>query len=212
MSADYRNTEYCPELCKLTEKKSAVKDAVLKVHSRARDMHTYISDKNAPFKRQFAEAYNLKCAYCGVSIGIISMGMFEVDHFIPKKAARFNNSKAKAGYIENLVLSCSDCNRRKGDFECLDEDLDKINPDGSQILNTFVRDDEYYIRINDKLRGNKVVSEFYERVGLGNELHRIDYLLMNLHGLCDKVRDNMSAYGTLKYIIGVLQKKRNIMG
>ncbi len=212
MSTDYRNTEYCPELSKLTDKKCAVKNAVLKVHSKARDMHTYISDKDEPFKRQFAEAYNWKCAYCGVSIKIIPMGMFEVDHFIPKKAARFNNSKANAGCIENLVLSCSDCNRLKGDFECLDEDLDKINPDGTQILNTFVRDDEYYIRINDKLKGDKVVSEFYERVRLGNELHRIDYLLMNMCGLCDKIMDNASAYRTLKDIIEVLQTKRNIIG
>lgn len=113
MADDYRNSKYCPKLTDLTKKKNDVKDSVSSKHPRAQDMHTYISNNNEPFKQQFIEAYNGKCAYCGVSTEIIPWKMFEIDHLIPKEADRFGKSKANAGYIENLVLSCYDCIEQK---------------------------------------------------------------------------------------------------
>lgn len=210
MVDDYRNTKYCPELTDLNNKKKAVKKAILSEHPWAKDMHTYISKNDEPFKQQFVEAYNGKCAYCGVSTEIIPWKMFEIDHFIPKDSDRFGKSKAKAGYIENLVLSCYDCNRAKSNLECPNSDLHKINPDSSDILNSFIRDDEYYIRISDAMRDDETVNQFYERLELGNQLHRIDYLLMNMRGLCKRITDKHSAYGKLMSAIDLLQHKRNI--
>lgn len=211
MNDDYRNTKYCPKLTNLADKKNGVKNAIITEHPRVKDMHTYISKNDDKFKQQFITAYNGKCAYCGVSLEIIPWKMFEIDHFIPKESKRFGNSKAKAGFIENLVLSCYDCNRAKSNIEYSDEDVDKIHPDGSDILNSFVRDNEYYIRISEAMRGNDTVNLFYKQVDLCNQIHRIDYLLMNMRGLCGKITDKHPAYSKLMEAIQLLQNKRNIM-
>ncbi len=210
MSDDYRNTKYCPKLMNLSDKKDAIKKAILSEHPRVKDMHTYISKNDEPFKQQFVEAYNGKCAYCGVSTEIIPWKMFEIDHFIPKEANRFGKSKAKAGCIENLVLSCYDCNRGKGAFECPDKDIHKIHPDCIDISDSFVRDNEYYIRISDDMKDDETVNSFYQKVDLGGPLHRIDYLLMNMHGLCKKITDKHPAHGKLMNAIVLLQNKRNV--
>lgn len=208
MVEDYRNTKYCPRLTNLADKKNEVKDAVLQVHPRAKDMHTYISNNNGPFKKDFIIAYNGKCAYCGVSTEIISWNMFEIDHFIHEKSACFGKSKANAGYIENLVLSCYNCNRSKSGLEIPNDELHKINPDGPEITEVFVRDDEYYIRISEKFKKDPTVNLFYEKICLGNQIHRIDYLLMNMRGLCKKITDEHPAYGKLMSAIDLLQQKR----
>lgn len=212
MAEDYRNTKYCPSLSDLVNKKNDVKNAILKEHTRAKDMYTYISKNSEPFKQRFVEAYNGKCAYCGISIEIIPWRMFEIDHFVPKTADRFGGSKAKAGCIENLVLSCHNCNRAKSDFECCDEDSHKLNPDNTGIINSFVRDNEYYIRINENMKEDITVKSFYDKIELGNQLHRIDYLLMNMRGLCKVITDEHPAYAKLMNAIDLLQRKRNIIG
>lgn len=212
MVEDYRNTKYCSTLSDIARKKSDIKDKVLQEHPRAEDMHTYLSDTQADFKKKFAEAYNYKCAYCGVSVEIISIGQFEIDHFIPKVSARFGGSKAKAGYIENLILSCSYCNRAKSNFECSDEDMDMINPDDTEILKSFVRDDMYYIRISHDRECNKTIKEFYEKAKLGSQLRRIDYLLLNMYGLCKDLEKQGRSCDTLRQLTMELQKKRNLMG
>ena len=211
MANDYRNTKYCPNLDGLAAKKEAIKDAVLKAHPRAKDMHTYISNNEMSFKRQFVQAYNGKCAYCGVSVDIISLRLFEIDHLVPKESARFGGSKAKAGQIENLVAACSYCNRNKSGFECTDEDLSKINPDTTEILESFFRDNMYYIKISNRRKNDDIVRAFYEKVGLGCQAHRIDYLLMNMRGVCDKMVSNKNSLGLLREAIDLLQRKRNKM-
>lgn len=211
MADDYRNSKYCPMLTNLEKKKSDVKDSVSVKHPRARDMHTYISNNDEPFKQQFIEAYNGKCAYCGVSTEIIPWKMFEIDHLIPKEAARFGKSKANAGYIENLVLSCYDCNRSKSALEIPDAELHKIHPDKIGISKAFIRDDGYYIKISEEMQNDRVVKLFYERIDLGNQLHRIDYLLLNLRGLCKKITHIHPAYGRLMEAVDLLQHKRNTM-
>lgn len=211
MADDYRNTKYCPELNDILSKKKLVKDAVISKHRKAKDMHRYISKNNEDFKKQFIKAYNGKCAYCGVSDEIINWKMFEIDHFIPKTSARFKNKAYKAGYIENLVLSCYDCNRAKRNFECSDEDIYKIHPDYREILESFVRDDNYYIKVSESMKNDITVNKFYKRIALGNQMHRIDYLLMSMRGLSKKITSDHPAYGKLMYAIDLLQQKRNII-
>lgn len=141
----------------------------------------------------FIEAYNGKCPYCGVSLEIIGWRQFEIDHFIPKESSRFT-TKAQAGKIENLVLACYDCNRSKSDIELADEDYYKVNPDGPDICKSFVRDEDYYIRISENFSADDAVNRFYNQLGLGRQIHRIDYLLMNMRGLRDRVKDKPSLY------------------
>lgn len=209
MSDDYRNTKYCPDLTDIQAKKKEVQTLILSQHSRAKDMHTYISDNNMPFKKEFVKAYNGKCAYCGVSLDILSWKLFEIDHFIPKEDSRFKTKK-EAGYIENLVLSCYDCNRSKRDFVVPDQTQEKVHPDGDYIKKSFVRDDNYYIRVSDTLQDNADVQAFYKQLDLVNESHRLDYLLMNMRGLQQKFKDKPAAYSLLGDAINLLQRKRNI--
>jgi 5-methylcytosine-specific restriction endonuclease McrA len=207
MDDDYRNTKYCPKLSCLKEKKERVKQAVLRAHPKAEDLHKYISINNSCFKQQFIEAYNGKCPYCGVSLGIIQWKQFEIDHFIPIESSRFSTKK-QAGYIENLVLACYDCNRSKSSLELSEEDWYKVNPDGPDICKTFVRDEDYYIRISEDFKEDESVNLFYSKLGLSRQIHRLDYLLMNMRGLRDSVKDKPSIYTKLNEAIELMMSKR----
>ncbi len=210
MNNDYRNTKYCPCLSEVKTKKEIVKKAVLEAYPKAKDMHTYISKKDKPFKLKFVEAYNGKCAYCGVSTQIVPIDFLEVDHYIYRKAACFK-SKKEAGYMDNLVLACYDCNREKRDYLIPKDSLETLHPDGSEITKCFIRDDDYYIKINPKIEGDNSVKSFYEKLKLGSPKHRIDYLLLNMMGLSEKYLDKPEIYSKLAEAITLLQAKRNLM-
>lgn len=207
MGEDYRNTKYCPKLLDLKKKKENVKKAILDKHHKAKDMHIYISDNKSYFKLQFIEAYNGKCPYCGVPVEIIGWKQFEIDHFIPKDSSRFS-TKAQAGYIENLVLSCYDCNRSKSNLELPEEDSYKVNPDGSDICKSFYRDEDYYIRVSNDFSEDEAVKLFYKQLGLERQIHRLDYLLMNMRGLRDQLKDKPLIYMRLTEAIELLKTKR----
>ena len=207
MADDFRNTNYCPAFSDLIGKKEKIRQAVLSEHPQARDMHKYISSNKFGFKQLFIEAYNGKCPYCGVSLNIIGWKQFEIDHFIPKTSSRYS-THAQAGTIENLVLACYDCNRSKSNLEIPDEDRYKVNPDGPDICKSFVRDEEYYIRVSEDFKSDKSVNLFYKQMGFDRQIHRLDYLLMNMRGLRDQFTDNQIVYTQLNKAIELLQQKR----
>lgn len=210
MTEDYRRTRYCPQLIDLEEKKKAVVSEILKDHPRVEDMHTYISKNDERYKTLFIKAYNGKCSYCGASLDFISKRMFEIDHFIYEKSPKFKTKK-EAGYIENLVLACQDCNRNKSSFVVDDESFSNLYPDGDQITSSFVRDDMYYIRISDAVSNDSTIKAFYEQLKLGNEMRRLDYLLMSMLGLQSKLDPDSDAYSKMGQAIKLLRSKRNIM-
>lgn len=212
MPNDYRNTEYCPVLQDLETKKAAVAKQITQDHKSARDMHAYICKNNGPYKIKFMEAYNGKCAYCGASIEIIPKTTFEIDHFIYEKAPRFNGSKAAAGYIENLVLACDSCNHNKSSFVVEDPDRADLYPDTAGICKSFIRDDQYYIRVSEECQDKRTVNDFYKQLNLGGEIHRLDYLLMSMIGLSKKIKDKPEASRKIGQAIQMLHTKRNIMG
>ncbi len=207
---DYRRTKYCPELVDIKEKKKNVETLVKGEHPHAQDMHTYISDNSEKYKLEFLQAYNGKCAYCGASVDLIKKNEFEIDHFLYEKAPKFV-SKKDAGYIENLILACHDCNRNKSSFWIEDDCYDELYPDGEEIKNTFIRDEQYYICINDVYKENLPIKDFYDKVRLGSELHRLDYLLMNIIGLQRQCQENEELYAGLGKIMDAIKAKRNIM-
>ena len=209
-SKDYRRTKYCPELLGIKEKKKNVEALVKNAHPKAEDMHRYISDNSEIFKLEFLQAYNGKCAYCGVSVDLLKKNEFQIDHFLYAKAPKFSTKK-DAGYIENLVLACHDCNQNKKSFWIAEEYYDKLHPDGEEIKNTFIRDEQYYICVNDKYKESQCIKEFYDQLRLGSELHRLDYLLMNIIGLQRQCRENEELYAGLGKIMDVIKTKRNIM-
>lgn len=211
MVDDYRYTEYCEPYKDLAYEKGKVVALFKQLHPKASDMHTYISDNDGPLKGAFLAVYNHKCAYCGVSIDIISKQAFEVDHFIHRKDSRFK-TKAEAGYIENLVLSCHRCNHAKGDLIIPDSAHEYLHPDKPGIKTTFIRDNDYYIRIADEKRTDPIVNKFYRRLDLENDVHRLDYLLLSMRGLRQKIGENNPAQKHLADAIDLLQRKRNLIG
>lgn len=173
-------------------------------------MHTYISKDSEKFKLHFIRAYNDKCAYCGVSTELLAKQSFEIDHFQYKEASKFATKK-EAGYIENLILACHDCNHNKGNFWIDGEHFDRLYPDGEGIKSTFVRDEQYYIRVNDLYESHSIVIKFYEKLKLGSELHRLDYLLMNIKGMQKEHHGNKNLYHDLGEIYDLIWKKRNAL-
>ncbi len=106
------------------------------------------------------------------------------------------------------MLACFDCNRSKSDLELADEDLHKVNPDGPDICKSFYRDDDYYIRISEDFTDDEAVKTFYRQLRLGSQTHRLDYLLVSMRGLRDKLKDNPAAYIQLNEAIELMQQKR----
>lgn len=207
---DYRRTKYCPELVDIKEKKKKIEALIKKEHPHAQDMHTYISDNSEKYKLKFVQAYNGKCAYCGVSIDLIKKNEFEIDHFLYEKFPKFKTKK-EAGYIENLILACHDCNHNKSDFWINEDCYNALYPDEKEMQKTFFRDEQYYICISDEYKDDKSINEFYDKVRLGTELYRLDYLLMNIIGLQRKCQENKDLYAGLGKIMDVIREKRNII-
>ncbi|MBM6831851.1 HNH endonuclease [Faecalicoccus acidiformans] len=207
---DYRRTKYCPELIDIKQKKKKIEAAIKTKYPRAKDMHTYIRNNSLKFKKDFIEAYNGKCAYCGVSIDLIKKNEFEIDHFIYEKAPTFATKK-DAGYMDNLVLACHDCNHNKSAFWIDEEWIETLYPDGEKIKEVFFRDKLYYIRISDKYKEISMIKDFYYKLQLDSELHRLDYLIMNLIGLQQTCKENSELYIGLGKILYLIRKKRNII-
>lgn len=209
METDYRRTKYCIKVDNIHQQKQSVQKEVNKDHPRARDMHAYISKNDLKYKSLFLKAYGYKCAYCGVSIDIIPIRMFEIDHIIHESSNKFR-SKVDAGTIDNLALSCYDCNRAKSGFDFTDELLEKIHPDGKEVTKYFYRDTNYSIKLSDEGASSNDIINYYHKIKLESVLHRIDYLLMNMIGLSRKLDENHYLLNNLNQAIDLLKTKRNI--
>lgn len=131
---DYRNTEYCPILEKVEDKKTILAEKIIATHPRQKIMYHKIHDKKTVFHQEFCSIYNCKCAYCGVSMDILPAALFEVDHF---RAESLYNDKKEAGKLQNLVLACYQCNRSKREFEIAGEYIEKLNTDNGNIADVF---------------------------------------------------------------------------
>lgn len=209
---DYRRTKYCLSLDGIQERKDKVKENVLRDHPRAKDMHTYISNNKDKYKLEFMKAYHFKCAYCGVSVALIPKAMFEIDHFINKESERFaTKNKKDAGTIGNLVLACHDCNHSKNDFAITEANEDDLNPDKENIMKYLCRDNMFYIMTTDAGKQKQSITEFYDKLHLGSEIHRIDYLVMSMIGLQKALKVRGVDCTELSYAISLLKEKRNIM-
>lgn len=208
MADDYRATKYCPPIKDLVDKKQNVVTQIKANYPKAIDMHTYIRVNSSTYKVDFMKAYNFKCAYCGASIDILPKEMFEIDHFVYAKSF---NKKADAGFIENLVLACHSCNHQKSALPLPEEDRAFLHPDTDNIKETFKRDEQYYIKISETLMTNETVKALYKLIGLEGEIHRLDYLLMNMIGLQRTLKEKPEAYAKFGQAIDMLRIKRNLM-
>ena len=202
---DYRNTEYCPKLENVKNKKKALEEKIRTAHPRQKIMYKKIHNRNTTFNKEFCSIYNCKCAYCGVSMDILPATLFEVDHFV---AESLFDDKENAGKVDNLVLACYQCNRNKKAFEIEGEYTEKLNVDDGEIADVFFRDNKYYIRIKDNYVEDEVIKGFYNQLQLGHQTRRLDYLLINMQGLHKKLEGTVQG-GKLAEAIISMQRKRN---
>lgn len=207
MNDDYRNTIYCPRLDGIKDRKKAVEDMIIRDHPKATDMHNWLHKNDNVYKEPFIKAYNGKCAYCGA---MVPKRSFQIDHFLCESSLK---KKSDAGYMANLVLACDNCNLNKSDYMIPSEYIDQLHPDGTGITECFHRDDLYYIRIAYGITDG-VICGFYNTLRLGNELRRLDYLLMNMRGLkkqLSSMKGMEKVYMELDKVTEMIQKKRNMV-
>lgn len=206
MVTDYRNTKYCPTLDNIENDKEILYKTISQKHQNAEDMHPLVADKEK-YKKSFAAIYNNKCAYCGVSLRLLPLNSFEIDHVRCKSS--FTNS-SEAGHIDNLVFSCQSCNRHKSSYLIPDNYSSVLHPD--RALGTcFYRDELYNIRISPERIDDNTVKSFYDKLCFFDEVHRLDYLLMNMIGLSRRLVDKPEVKLALTDAIEILRTKRNIV-
>ena len=151
---DYRNTEFCKKITKISRKKKKLLVILQKEHPRGKINYNIIKNH---YREKFYSIYNYKCAYCGASMETLSMDRLEIDHFIHESS--FGKDNIKAGEIKNLITACYACNRRKGSF--LIENPKKFNPDFKTFKKLFYRNNKYEIKISYKYLDDEQVIKFY---------------------------------------------------
>lgn len=182
---DYRNTKYCPKLEHVESKKEKLKSEISSKHPRVQNYYNVVKKNSDCFKRLFAKIYNYKCAYCGISLEILTdLSDFEIDHF---KCESSFDSQIDAGILSNLVLACRPCNHSKHEYLIDGNYLKLLNPDLNNIAEVFARDERYNIVITSKYKDDKTIKGFYYKLRLDSEICRLDFLLMNINGLISKL-------------------------
>lgn len=208
---DYRNANGCPALVDVAGKKDALESKIRDEHKRVQIIYNSIRDKHGEYFDIFSKIYNCKCAYCGISVGIIDMRLFEVDHFVCE--ASFPNDihgRAISGKASNLVFSCYSCNRGKGNLLIDEGHRRLLNPDNGSIANVFFRDDDYYIRIKKDFCDDQTIEDFYQSLMFGSEFRRLDYLLLEIKHLIVRQRpQNACLADKLEQCMGLMLLKRN---
>ena len=206
---DYRCTQYCPSFEAIPQRKPSLLREIRKGHPRAKNIYTIVHKSGTEEHRAFFDLYNNKCAYCGCSVNVIPAQLFNVDHIKPKADKTTPFTKLNA--IENLVLSCRTCNAGKSDF-WFQELSNEWSPDGEGIATIFVRDDLFNILIGPEYNGNVNVKTLFEKLRLGEQHRRLDYLLMSIYGYVRTLPEDSEKRRSLLEVGRTLQDKRNRIG
>lgn len=205
---DYRCTKFCPPLVEVQKNKDDFVWRMKNDNPRIKNWYNLIRDNEKKYKIDFMKIYNNKCAYCGVAMGMLPKEYFEVDHYICKNDIS-NISDCEVDNIQNLVLACIKCNRKKSDFIFSKNGAAQFSPDDGSITNLFYRDDLFNIKIKGHYEYNSEVTDFYNKLKLGSELRRLDYILLFLSGMIDEAK-NKDIASELRNIREAILRKRNI--
>ena len=208
---DYRNASGCPALADVKQKKDELEKRIFQEHPHQKITYNAIRNKNGSYFTDFANIYNKKCAYCGARLGHTDIQLFEVDHFICESSYSNDTSgRAEAGRASNLVFSCFSCNRGKGDLPIGARYQGLLNPDDGSIATVFIRDENYYIRIENTYSHDVFIQTFYKELMLESELRRLDYLLLEISDLISAKRTkNPELAVKLEQCMGILLQRKN---
>ncbi len=211
ISTDYRNTDQCPSLAEVAAKKNKLEKIIRKKHKKTKIIYNQINDKQGEYFIEFASIYNYKCAYCGAALKFTDIRLFEIDHFICESAfSDDTEGRIEAGKVQNLAFSCYSCNRGKGSLHIKVNYQPKLNPDDNSIANVFFRDEEYYIKIHNDYSEDISIQVFYEKLLLGSESRRLDYLLLEMDNLIAYLQNsNQALSNKLEQCKSRLLQKKN---
>ena len=210
---DYRKTKYCLSFENINLNKNKFLEDLKLEFPEIEDIYSKISKNDDLYKIKFMKIYNYRCSYCGVSLNVLNKRMFEIDHYIYRKSPKFKDNN-EADKIENLVLSCQYCNRKKRDFYIPDTEYILLYPDGEEIKKVFYRDEQYYIRISNNYLPNQTINKFYKKLKLDAEVRRLDFLLINLLKFKEIYKNKLEdlyIFNDVCSIIEKLKNKRNII-
>ena len=210
---DYRKTKYCLSFENINLNKNKFLEDLKLEFPEIEDIYSKISKNDDLYKIKFMKIYNYRCSYCVVSLNVLNKRMFEIDHYIYRKSPKFKDNN-EADKIENLVLSCQYCNRKKRDFSIPDTEYILLYPDGEEIKKVFYRDEQYYIRISNNYLPNQTINKFYKKLKLDAEVRRLDFLLINLLKFKEIYKNKLEdlyIFNDVCSIIEKLKNKRNII-
>lgn len=208
---DYRNAGGCPSLADVKQKKDALEKRIRQEQSHRKIIYNAVRNKSDCYFVELASIYNQKCAYCGAKIGHTDIKLFEVDHFICESSySNDTTGRAEAGKVSNLVLSCFLCNRGKGDLLIEGKYRELLNPDDGSISTVFIRDDNYYIRIENTYSDDSFIQVFFKELMLESELIRLDYLLLEISDLISiKRAKSPELAAKLEQCMSILLQRKN---
>ncbi|MGY3713450.1 HNH endonuclease [Lactococcus petauri] len=169
-------------------------DRRVRVTTKRGEHYGKICVKNKGYYKLFVNAYNSKCAYCGINTDIIPTTLFEIDHFINKTQMILPTGNS-VNNVENLVFSCRGCNQAKHDYDT-SEVYDLLHPDHESVTSIFVRGATYGISVSEEYQSNPVIVNFYKKLHLDSSFRKLDYLLMNL-----KAMSRLEAADDLNHLI-----------
>lgn len=208
--SDYRCSKYEEAFGHIRRRKEELLRKIVCRYPRKKNHYSIVSNNNKDcYKKDFGLVYDNKCAYCGISVKLIPLSLFEVDHFSPKSSPTSDN----VNNLNNLVLACPFCNSKKLNFVVSDEAHELLHPDFGNISSLFYRDDDFSIRIQESFSDNKDVNDFYAKMCLNSDIKRLDFLLMSIYGLIELL-DGTSyteIRAELYRVLRVLIEKRNLI-
>lgn len=132
---------------------------------------------------------------------IVGKKTVQIDHI--------DSSEPKDNTLKNLAPACFDYNQKKKDI-CDKHSLASIINPYNSIHNVFQRNDDYSICIKDGYIDNEDVRVFFEKLKLGSQIKRIDYLLSCIRSIKDK-QENRFIKSCLSDIYNSLLDKRIMM-
>ena len=210
LSNDYRICCIQNSFCNILDKKDFLKKEIKSDHPKVRNFYNHIKIRQNKYFKSFIDIYNRRCAYCGVTTDIQPLQLFEIDHFICKNPSEnYKEDKQSINDIYNLVLCCRYCNKSKSNFYIMERERLLLNPDNSNITKVFYRSEDFYIKIQDEFSANKNILEFYNKLNLGGEFKRLDYILMILEFLILYTKNNIMLSHQLCQVKDRLLKLRN---
>lgn len=139
-----------------------------------------IKPKESKYYEKFEEIYYHKCAYCGVSTAINPAPLYEIDHFFNELQTTFGSDNLSVDIIDNLILSCRNCNQSKKEF-AVNDVFSIIHPDSREIKEVFNRGEHFEIKIAPQYCKNGKIQSFYNKMKFHYRFRKLDYLLLNLY-------------------------------